>query len=272
MVTLAALSLPLFANAQTYREAVLADNPVHYWTFDELEGNAIDQVDTFIDNELIPEGGAGRIESFINAGGLSLGLAADFNGNNGNRFYAADLVGTQTSNSWAIEFWVRVLSSTTDSYIVEGTIGGVFNRTSAIHGYNDGVLELFAGGAGRTGATGPTLLSDGEWHHVVIGNDTDTETHTFIIDNGDAILGGLVNDFFGLEQFALGNTVAGGGVNGLIGQIDEFAIYDFPGVDGEPFQEALRNVAGHYAIPEPGTALLLLIGGTLAATRRTRRG
>lgn len=270
----AAISLPLFAasaSAQTYRAAVLADNPLHYWTFDEAGGNAIDQVSPFFENNLVPEGGAGRVLSTTNAGGLSLGLAADFNGNNGNRFYAADISGSQTSNSWAVEFWVRILDSGRDSYLSESSLGGVLNRSSVIHGYNDDVLELFAGGAGRTGAAGPTILSDGQWHHVVIGNDTDSLTHTFIIDNGNPITGGLVNDFMGLEQLALGNTAFGGGVNGLVGQLDEYAIYDFPGVDGPAFVSALRNVAQHYTVPEPGTVSLLVMCGTLAALRRTRR-
>lgn len=270
IVALAAISLPLFANAQTYHEAVLADNPLHYWTFDEAGGNAIDLAAPFFENELISEGGAGRVASTTNAGGLSLGFAADFNGNNGNRFYAADISGSQTSNSWAVEFWVRILNPGSDSYISESTLNGLTNRTSVIHGYNDGVLELYAGGAGRTGFTGPTQLADGKWHHVVIGNDTDSLTHTFIIDNGDPIKAGLVNDFMGLEQLALGNTVAAGGVNGLVGQLDEYAIYDFPGVDGPAFEAALRNVAEHYTIPEPNAVSLLVFGGILAA-RRPRR-
>ena len=274
IVAFAAISLPLLAasaNAQTYREAVLADNPIHYWSFDEAGGNAIDQVAPLFENELISQGGAGRVASTTNAGGLSLGFAADFNGNNGNRFYAADISGSQTSNSWAVEFWVRVLDPGRDSYISESSLGGVLNRTSVIHGYNDGVLELFAGGAGRTSSTGPTHLADGQWHHVVAGNDTDSLTHTFIIDNGAPITGGLVTDFMGLEQLALGNTAFGGGVNGMVGQLDEYAIYDFPGVDGPAFVAALENLAEHHSIPEPGAVSLLVIGGTLAAARRTRR-
>ncbi len=239
-------------NLSAYNQAVLADSPEFYWTFDEATGAAIEQVNGLANDQLIPSGGATRVGSAVTPTGIGLGMAADIDGVNGSRFFASALSGTEIGAKWATEFWIQLDDSAKPTYIIE-SISGTANSPGIIHGFSGSVFELFQGN--RTGAGGPTDLADGEWHHVILGNDTTTGMHTFIIDNGSPqTFGGApgpVTTTFLLEQLALGATVVQGGVNVMDGRVDELAIYDLTGE--ADFGAALERLAGHYTAASQNT-------------------
>src|SRR5262245_11763508 len=78
--------------ASPYNQAVLADGPIVYWTFDEAGGNAIEQVNGIGSAEMVPGGSATRGASTSTFGGVGLGSAAVFDGTPGGRFQASDVV------------------------------------------------------------------------------------------------------------------------------------------------------------------------------------
>ena len=214
--------------ANGYREAVLSDGPLLYWNFDEATGNAQEQVRGFAINALAPQGSAGRVDSTI-----GLGRAAEFTGAGGMRFYSDSLsTGASSYNHYAIELYVQLDNATISSYLLEaGTLEDPFsnddiNHPALIHGFGaPDKLEAFFGGGGRTGAGGPTTLTDNQWHHLVVEVDTTANEHTIYVD------GTPVGPFPGattwnLPRLAVGTILAVSGANPTDGRIDELAFYD----------------------------------------------
>lgn len=267
------------APAQTaYNDAVLSDNPLLYWTFDEASGNAISQVNNTAFNELTPMGAATRAPSTMTAGGVSLGSAASFNGANGTRFRAADLMGPPNgggapnagtgfigSQLWATEFWFNT-SSSGAQYISESTGGGGNNNPSFIYGFNAGgpdELEMFTGGR-----TGVANVSQNEWHHAVFafyGNSGGFEDNLReIYLDGQLVQSDTTSTFsagHALEGLSIGSTDVSGGVNPFSGLIDEYAIYELGDLpDLAARQAAVADIADHFnvapaAVPEPASIL-----------------
>jgi hypothetical protein len=234
--------------AGAYRRAVLDRGPVFYWTFDEESGPAADLMSAQSGNQLTPQGGAGRIPS-----GLGLGMAADFNGATGSRFFSNSLAAARTSyDHYAVEFWVRLGDATGSAYLLEGFDGGTLGNSPAlIHGFNPNLEGFFAAG-GRTGNTGPATLADMAWHHVVFEVNVPANTHSLYID------GVAAGSFPGSRPWRL--PVLGVGspaVNAtqpMTGQLDELAIYD---LTAAAFT-ALDLAAHHAVLTAAGPARLVL--------------
>ena len=274
------VGMPNPGPSQEYKDAVLADSPVLYWTFDENSGNAASLVNTSAANELMPQGAAGRVASHITGTGIDLGQAASFNGTNGTRFFSntLDVGGPTVFNHYAVELWAQLDNMTAASYLLEAGLGGggaSGNSPAIIHAFLGPDLELegFFGGGGRTGDVNPLLTEflDGGWHHLVMEVDTGANTHSFFID------GQLIGTFPGstawdLPTLGVGATQFGVGLNPTDGQIDELAFYDLSQglVTGQ-------DIANHFnvappGVPEPASTTLALLAGAALLRRRKRVG
>ena len=141
---------------------------------------------------------------------------------------------------------------------------------------NGGELILVTGTAdGNAGAAvsapaGDTLgtsYSDGQWHHLVAVREGDTFSDlTLYMDGSEVTLRdrGIGSWTQGYSARIGGHSTGGGGFFGLM---DEIAIWD----RALTAEEALRlyNTA---VVPEPGSFLLLALGGlALVAVRRRRK-
>jgi hypothetical protein len=278
--------------ASLYNQAVLADGPIVYWTFDEASGNAIEQVNGVGSAEMVPGGSATRGASTSTFGGVSLGSAAVFDGTPGGRFQASDVVpgggpgaGFITSQRWAVEFWVN-LGSTNATYISEMYSDCCTNDASMIAGFLPG-FEMFSGG--RTGNAAPVPLSQNTWHHVVAafyGNSSGfADNLREIYVDGVLALSDTTSNFssgHGLNQLAIGNAVAPAD-NAQPLMVDEYAIYELPGsaapagaISGDSLladQLFVERIASHAftAVPEPSTIAMCALGATLLVGRALRR-
>jgi hypothetical protein len=291
MLSVVCLTTQLSA-ASPYNDAVLADGPIVYWTFDEASGNAIEQINGVASAELAPMGTATRGASTSTFGGVALGSAAVFDGTLGGRFQATDVVpgngagaGFIASQRWAVEFWVN-LGSTNPTYISEMFSDCCENDASMIAGFMPG-FEMFSGG--RTGNAAPVPLSTNTWHHVVAafyGNSTgfgDNLREIYV--DGVLALSDTTSNFssgHGLNALAIGNAVAPS-ENAQPLMVDEYAIYELPGsaapagaLSGDTLladQLFVEGIASHAftAVPEPSTVALCAMGVALLAGRALRR-
>jgi hypothetical protein len=235
---------PVGANA--YQQAVLDDEPLLYWTFDESDpiANAADKIWGLPANDLRPQGAAGRVAST-----LGLGNAADFDGVRGSRFMASTLqLGAASYAHYAIEMWIRLDQPLTPAYLLEGWNGtpSGTNAPAIIHGYNPNI-EFFGGG-GRTGSAGPAALADMDWHHVVMEVNVPANTHKFYIDGEPA------GTFPGARAWLLPALAIGSPATTIDqpmkGQIDELALYNLAGgtLTG---QDIAHHFESSVAIPDP---------------------
>jgi hypothetical protein len=278
-LTVCGISSPLLA-LSPYNAAVLADNPLVYWTFDESSGNAIEQVSGIASAEMVPMGGATRAPSATTLTGVSLGSAAVMDGVAGSRFQASDIMPGSgpgadfiASQRWAVEFWVN-LGGSGQAYLSE-TYAATSNNPGVIYGFQPG-LELFGGG-GRTGTAAPVPLNVGQWHHVVAafyGNSSgfgDNLREIYV--DGVLSLTDTTSAFsagHGLNTMAIGNAVTPN-ENPAPLMIDEYAVYELPGVDLLSDQLFVERLALHaYVIPEPTGVMLFGLAG-LAFVQRARR-
>lgn len=215
-VTVEAPPPPAVGNAAAYRQAVLGDQPIFYWTFDEAAGYALDKMTEQAANALEPLGNATRIVSDI-----GLGNAAKLDGANGSYFFSNSLNAGQASyQHYAVELWVRLDDAVKNSYMLEG-VGSEGNSPALIHGYHPNLEGYFSSG-GRTGAVGPAILADNAWHHIVMEVDTQTNTHSLYIN------GTLDNTYPGSNAWMLAALTVGAsqfGTEAIAGQIDELAFY-----------------------------------------------
>jgi hypothetical protein len=270
------------SGASPYNDAVLADGPLVYWTFDEASGNAIEQINGAPTADMVAMGTATRGPSATTFGGVGLGSAAIFDGSPGGRFQAADVVpgngpgaGFITSQRWAAEFWVN-LGSSNPTYISEMYSECCTNDASMIAGFLPG-FEMYSGG--RTGNAAPVPLSPNTWHHVVAafyGNSSGfADNLREIYVDGVLALSDTTSNFssgHGLNAFAIGNAVAPAD-NAQPLMIDEYALYEMPGGGLLNDQLFVERIAGHAfaAVPEPSTIATCVTGLALLAAGAIRR-
>lgn len=225
------------ADARPYADLVLSHQPVLYWNFDEVDGNARQLVPVApaapdnTRNTLLPVGEPVRV-AHAHAGGLLLGHAAEFNGSNFFRAQSLDAGRPVLPAPWAVEFWMQVAgdnSAERQDYLLNfGTSPGADNGPAFIYDYKPDQLEVFHGP--RTDG-GPTV-SDEQWHHVVWVYYGDGVSG--VADRMDAWLDGVnlgnVRSSFGrsikVNEMLLVGAALQDGIGGFEGRIDEVAIYD----------------------------------------------
>ena len=223
-----------------YTSAVLADQPVLYWNFEEEDGNAIQRAPVTLptpnpaNNELLPQYGAVRVAHSEIGSGLTLGNAADLNGVS--YFQATDLdTGLSlVAAPWAVEFWLQIQGDNSiqrEDYLINfGTYPGGDNSPAFIFDYKPDQFEVFGGAAGRTD-NGPTV-ADSEWHHLlwVYYGDGVTGVGNRLEAWVDGVSAGDVRSTFSrgvkVSEGLLVGAAIPGGTGGFEGRIDELAVYN----------------------------------------------
>ena len=236
-----------------YREVVLADSPVYYWTFDNFDGVAainLGSAGAVGNNELSNPGGVTFPAGSETAGGYSLGNAANFNGTSDVLTSPVAGLTGGAFTKYVVEFWMNCPDGATDQYMFYNGE----NRPSVIVGFNDNVLEMFTYNGFtslRTGGDGPNT-TDGDWHHVVIGLDSAT-THIFYVDGQlHSNQSEATYSWLAAQQVLVGGTDVG---SYYTGQLDEIAVYDVGGGDLATF---VANIAAHYVSgPPKGTVITI---------------
>jgi hypothetical protein len=253
------------SSATAYTNAVLADNPVVYWNFDEADGDAIDQVNGLAADTLVGGASAARVASTTNGGGISLGSAASLSGAGGAKWTAANLTHDGGATQWAIEFWAQSSADTLSDfrYVLGG--GGNGNDPAILHW--GGQMQYYPNGGGVQGA-GLATPNSSSWTHYVFVVDSDGQTAAVYLDGdlwGDQNLGNPADPHPFGRQVIGGHNPSGGGEN-FVGLIDEVAIYDLS--NAGDLGAAGQRIANHYNVPEPASIALLGLGGLLMLRRR----
>ncbi len=247
------------ADGTLYSAAVLSDQPLVYWHFDEADGNAVQQAPLSVrppttENDLAPTGTATRVSHAALASGLRLGNAAEFDGDGFFRAAATRTGRAVLDGAWAVELWFQSQDYNQSTYLVNfGPLHGD-NSPAVIYNFspNTEFLEIFAGAGGRTGTTGP-MMSDQDWHHLVFvyyGDGLDgvsARTDAYLNGTQFPYLAGI-SKRLSPAAVIVGAALAGG-EDAFAGRIDEVAVYDLSGL---PDETAVENrvasmVAAHVA-------------------------
>jgi hypothetical protein len=234
-----------------YTAAVLADNPLGYWQFEDaasydgapcadsaagglspgvyrnrLQGTPNDVPDITLVTGFLGCGHAAKLHGTISGG----------KGNFVEIFDNVDSGARLMTPSCTIEFWMRALPTENETYArfishAEGTTNNYWIGM-ATAGSSPG--QPFVGVPGATWYAGPPILTNGQWHHVVVTytyNDPNTTTELWIdcISRGtheDAgAFTGPTNDWADLIIGAENNQYWV--FNGFVGLLDEVAYYDY---------------------------------------------
>lgn len=259
------------SSATTYNDAVLADNPSYYWTFDEAGVvNAIEQASGLAADEFVPGANAVKVASTTTAGGVSLGQAARIVGTGGFTWNVADLSGSGMTGAWAYEFWASADDITTYEYMIgSNAVGGFNNETIFKWGPgspNPSGIQLYNGG-GVIGPPDTPAMTVG-WHHYVFVSDGAGATYDTYIDGvlWGSVTSGVNHGPHPEVALRLGSWTDGASAETFDGMLDELAIYDLSGVGD--LSAAGQNIADHYFVPEPSFLALLGLGGLLILRRR----
>jgi hypothetical protein len=245
------LSSTVQAANTTYRNAILADNPLAYWELDETSGtNAADSSGNGFDGTYTAPYTLGQASAYAN-----LNTAVDF-GESG-LVTLADNLGNHSQVT--VEAWIKMDAR-------QGFIYDSGDFALGVNGAGEIVHHMDANGPPDS-TTFPPLVVD-TWYYLAATYDADVADATFFYLDGvlqtteDAHENGL--------DAILGVGTLGDEFDGLI---DEVAIYDSV--------LSPAQIAAHYAaasaiaptagVPEPSTLLLAGLGLCGLLMRRRRR-
>jgi len=278
------LSLAAPAATITYRNLVLADNPLVYYEFDETSGTtAANSAAT----------GATYTGTFNTSGGsITVGQSSFAQGgtayNFGGGFVGSASALTSSLSEWTVEAWVNYDSAkNSSSNFLSNDQGGWNDDVLFGIGAEDGtqgvgpgqVGFVHQGNPGEIRETVASTISSGQWYHVVMtGSETAGALQLYVngllVDsNTDLANGATFNgaDGFGtaahLTVGAARADSADGGYRPYDGLLDELAIYGSV-LDSTTISD--RYAAGIASIPEPGSLALLSLGCGLLTLRRRR--
>ncbi len=274
--------------ADEYLDAVMADNPIAYWAFEEDTGDFYDEV-TGTPNALrgattaMVAGpiGTGFVEDnpAINTGGVATGVVTVLDGGGSDYDVLTD--------DWTIEAWIQFPETPWTG--VQAPIGKVIETSYC--GYAIQVLDRVGDGAIievssalRVGASGwytssymlpwePIPGDTAGWHHIVASFDRDVGSQLFwdgeLLIESDLVPGtGPIDN--NIED--VGNNLTFGEkapfeAQYFTGGIDEVALYRTALVEAQ--------VTAHYAaaglgpiIPEPTVWVLMLAGAFVLFARK----
>ena len=250
-----ALALTSFANqaqATPYSDAVLADNPVAYYRFEDADANngstaansastgtAIDGTYTGNSFSLTP-----------NTFGAGLGNAVGVSG--GSHVLATNDSALDLTTGATLEAWISTENTNTFARIISK------ERTEAYQLYFNnntgrvGVENSLTGG-GHTLFTPSSLVSTG-WRHVVATFDSTVGWKIFV--DGDQVASDSNTTLIGTNSDPLNLFRDANGGDSYTGLADEIAIYNYALSE--------TRIDAHYAaasaVPEPSTLALAGLG------------
>ena len=228
-----------------YRELVVADSPVSYWTFDEANTGTTGALDHAGNNNGVFQGTAVRTDGLVGVGAAQFPAAApdainvgtgggDFSFGTGmtiETLFTSNYLGAGQAEFFRKEDGNnRILlsfQSTGNTNNASGQLIGDGNSPGISFGINvGGYKEMDVTLDGQNGRPTVADLSDGRLHQLVATFDSATSTKAMYIDG---VLVGSVNN--------AGNITSGGGAAAFIGSsngggepfdgtLDEVAIYD----------------------------------------------
>ncbi|MCH1509394.1 MAG: LamG domain-containing protein [Akkermansiaceae bacterium] len=272
---------PASAATTAYRNLILGDNPIVYYEFDETSG-------TTAANSAIT--GATYTGTFNTTGGsVTVGQASFAQGGTafdfGGGFIGSASALTSSLTEWTVEAWVNYDSAKTSASNFLSSDQGGWNDDILIGIGAEGGSQGVPGGSvglihqGNPGTTRDAVASSlaaNEWHHVVMTGSTTAGALTLyvdgaLVDSNTSLTNGITfngtGGFGAAPNLTIGAARPNSGDAGYRpydGLLDEVAIYD------SVLTPAQINAHATNSIPEPGSALLLSLGG-LVLLRRNRR-
>ncbi len=201
-----------------YQDAVLADSPVSYWSFEETSGTIIHDQQGLNDGTLV---GAPILDQPGSpGGGRSIQFAS------GGFVDIANDPSITFTDTFSIEMWINPTNLTNQMYIVDKN----YDEYSVILGYQPGNTNFFQSGYINGGVASQLPVSIGNWHHVVYVKDANG-----LADNWRGYLNGC-EFFVETANFTLTPNPNGNGDLHLgssrnffnyLGYLDEVAVYDY---------------------------------------------
>ena len=223
---------------QPYAEAILEDEPIVYFSFDETEGQVADNLGTLgEDNDGLWMAGLGpddSVEADVSSGDGPrpgegfIGFPA---GNNAALFTGdvdslwVDVQSPLLSNlqAFTLEYWVKPQNRLENGWSRVGVVG---QNDAVEYGFiNTNTIQIWTPGGGSLNTN--YSFDDGEWHHVATVADGTSIKNYF--DGQFINEGGGATSSYGSSDFNV--HIGGGGVydatgNNFDGLIDEVAIFD----------------------------------------------
>jgi hypothetical protein len=280
LVALACLASNAQSAITAYRNMVLGDNPIVYYEFDETSGTtAFNSATTgaTYDGTFDTTGGSIIVNQPSFAQG---GTAYDFGGG----FVGSASALTNSLTEWTVEAWVNYDSAKTSaSNFLSNDQGGWNDDVLFGIGAENGVVGVPAGSFGMIHQGNPGTVRDfagaplaaNEWHHFAMTGSTIEGTLMLyldgaLVDSNTSLTNGITFNGTGGFGAAPNLTIgaarpdsANAGYRSYDGLLDELAIYDSVLTSAQ-----IRAHAG--SIPEPGSTLLLSLGGLMLMRRRVR--
>jgi len=271
LLPLAALALAATsATAATtaYSNLVLGDNPLVYYQLDETSGTTAvnsGSLGAALDSAINTASGSVTInQTSFPQGGASYSFG-------GGVVTAAAL--TDSLAEWSIEAWVNYSSGSASNFLSNDQGGwnddvlfGLGAENNNIPANSVGLVHQGNPGSVRETVSSP--LAAGEWHHIgMTGSESAGEIKLYVdgilVDtNNDLANGATFNGadgFGGAPHLTMGASRTDG-LRPYGGLLDEVAVYDSV-LSGSDF-------LARTTIPEPGSALLLSLGGLMLLRRR----
>ena len=209
-----AFSKPALAD---YSSVILGDSPLGYWHLDETSGTS------FSDS-------SGNGKTFNEQGtGMTLGVTGAINSSPSST--AVDMNATdcikatqsQLGNTFTIEFWVMIHSTSGTGYVYSQS-GTGSNPAVKVNAAGAGLISLHPGSSGASIAQTTNALSTNVWHYVVITHDS---SHSHIYVDGTEDTNEVGSNTWGTAGG--GNTFWGCNPNGssayINGALDEVTYY-----------------------------------------------
>ena len=220
-----------------YETTVLEDSPVGYWRLGEISGTVASD-----------SSGGGHSGTYKNTPTLGQ-PGALLDGNTAVSFLSSskeyvevpDAISLRLGDTWTMELWVKIPSGTTQARLgLLGKGSGEFAlRAEYLEGEGGYFFTALSRGAAEPLAYGSVVITDGNWHHVVVTRDGEWSTTIYIDGTDVTIPNANVECTTTTEPVTIGSAAGTGSSEMMLGWIDEVALY--------PTALNAERIATHFA-------------------------